>query len=44
MFLITYILGTFDFGSLFGFVTRLSFGSIPISSLLINLLIIRRRT
>jgi len=44
MFLITYILGTFDFGSLSGFVTRLSFGSILIASLLINLLIIARRS
>lgn len=43
MFLITYILGTFDFGSLSGFVTKLSFGSILVASLLINLLIIGRR-
>ena len=43
MFLITYILGTFDFGALSGFVTRLSFGSILIASLLISVLISGRQ-
>jgi len=36
MFLITYLLGTFNFGSLSGFVTQLAFGAILAGSLLIN--------
>lgn len=36
MFLITYLLGTFDFGSLSGYVTQLAFGAILACSLLVN--------
>ena len=36
MFLITYLLGTFNFGSLSGFVTQLAFGAILACSLLVN--------
>lgn len=36
MFLITYLLGTFNFGALSGFVTQLAFGAILAGSLLIN--------
>jgi ribose transport system permease protein len=36
MFLITYLLGTFNFGALSGFVTQLAFGTILACSLLVN--------
>ncbi|HEV7249846.1 MAG TPA: ABC transporter permease [Shinella sp.] len=37
MFLINYLLGTFNFGSLSGYVTQLAFGAILACSLLVNL-------
>lgn len=43
MFLISYLLSTFNFGTVSGFVTQMAFGMILVASLLVNVFIISRR-
>jgi ribose transport system permease protein len=43
MFLISYLLSAFSFGSLTGFVTQMAFGLILVASLLVNLIMTNRR-
>lgn len=43
MFLISYLLSTFNFGTVSGFVTQMAFGIILVASLLVNVFIISRR-
>ncbi|KSV81822.1 sugar ABC transporter permease [Sinorhizobium sp. Sb3] len=43
MFLISYLLSTFNFGTVSGFVTQMAFGLILIGSLLVNVFVISRR-
>lgn len=42
MYLITYLLGTFDFGAVSGYATQLAFGAILAGSLLVNVFTTRR--
>jgi ribose transport system permease protein len=44
MFLISYLLSTFNFGTVSGFVTQMAFGLILVGSLLVNVFVISRRT
>lgn len=43
MFLISYLLSTFNFGAVSGFVTQMAFGLILVGSLLVNVFVISRR-
>ncbi|PDT50119.1 sugar ABC transporter permease [Sinorhizobium fredii] len=43
MFLISYLLSTFNFGTVSGFVTQMAFGLILVGSLLLNVFVISRR-
>lgn len=43
MFLISYLLSTFSFGTVSGFVTQMAFGLILVGSLLVNVFLIRRQ-
>ncbi|PDT82199.1 ABC transporter permease [Sinorhizobium sp. BJ1] len=43
MFLISYLLSTFNFGTVSGFVTQMAFGLILVGSLLVNVFVISRR-
>ncbi len=43
MFLISYLLSTFNFGTVSGFVTQMAFGLILVASLLVNVFLISRR-
>ncbi len=43
MFLISYLLSTFNFGTVSGFVTQMAFGLILVGSLLVNVFVVSRR-
>jgi ribose transport system permease protein len=43
MFLISYLLSAFSFGSVTGFVTQMAFGLILVASLLVNVFMTARR-
>ncbi|AUX79386.1 ABC transporter permease [Sinorhizobium fredii] len=44
MFMISYVLSTFNFGTVSGFVTQMAFGLILVGSLLVNVFVISRRS